>query len=802
MTPLRRTDARTWLQVLLVVVIGWFYFWTSVPEIHPGLISKSDSSYYNLLTRGFLKGQLSLDLVADPFLATLKNPYDGKERGQHGAHDISYYRGRYYIYFGVAPVILVFLPFRLLTGYFIDDSLVVPLFACGGLAMSVLLLRAVRARYFPRAPLLAVAGGILALGLANLVPMLLRRANVWEVPIAGGYFCCMAALYALFQAWHAPRRAMWLALASAALGLAVGSRPTYLLGCPALLLALASLVGEERRAGRARRLVLAALLPIATAGVLLALYNYLRFGDPTDFGWRRMLNVDQVATAQIFNWRFLWYNLRVYLLAPAGWGPYFPYVALARLPAAPAGFMLVEDPYGILPNIPVVLFGLATVGVGRLRQLEGRNRLAIYCAAVLTVAGGTGLMTASFAAATNRYMVDFLPAFIVLAAIGLLVLTARPWYRGGVARLCNGAIIVLLAFSALFNVLVSIRHNELFRAEHAELYSQVAHAGNLPSDVVDLLLRHEYGPVEMKVIFPEDKVGKIEPLVATGRDFLADYLFVHYLGRGLVRFAFEHTSRGSIVGEPVKIEPGAVQTLRVDLGSLYPPADHPYFDAMTPGEARRRQETVRVMLNGQVVLEQRSRFYDASSWQPSIGSFGAHPGDADRFSGKIISWRRLPEASLEEPLSPLFGLVRLALVLPPFSGPHSEPLLSSGETGHGDLVYVRYERAGQVSFGYDHWGKPGIVSAPVAAEPDSTHVVEIDAGTLHPEGRMIRTPQEMSGRHLLIRLDGRTVLDQPVLYWTCDPASVAIGLNAIEASTAEAQFSGRIVKQERVPPPP
>src|SRR5476651_2665636 len=136
MAPWRRLDAHAWFQAVLLLVIGWFYFWTAVPEWRPRLIARSNSSYYNLLTRGFMRGHLYLDLPVDPFLATLQNPSDPGQRGGHGAHDTSYFHGRYYIYFGVAPAVLVFLPFRLLTGSFIDDSLVVPLFACAGLGLA------------------------------------------------------------------------------------------------------------------------------------------------------------------------------------------------------------------------------------------------------------------------------------------------------------------------------------------------------------------------------------------------------------------------------------------------------------------------------------------------------------------------------------------------------------------------------------------------------------------------------------------------------------------------------------------
>ena len=790
-TRLRGNSAGGWWWAALLLPIGWFYFWTAVPEWRPGLIAKTNSSYYNLLTRGFLKGHLSLDLPADPFLATLRNPSDPIERGNHGLHDASYYQGKYYIYFGVTPVLLLFLPFRLLTGAFIDDGLAVPLFACGGLAMAFLLLRAVRARYFRATSSLAFAGCVLALGLANLVPMLLRRTSVWEVPISCGYFCAMTALYALFKAWHSPHRPAWLALASGAMGCAVGSRPTYLLGCSVLLLALVSMVREERQAARPRRLqlFLAACLPIAGVGVGLALYNYLRFGSPLDFGFRHLMNAEQVATERLFSWRFLWYNLRVYALAPAGWSPYFPYVALARLPLAPPGYLAVEDPYGILPNIPFVLlaFGIA------LRTPVERGRLGIFCAAVLAVAAGTGLMTASFGGAINRYMVDFLPAFIVLACIGLLAVAAQPWFRGWVGALAGAAIGGLLAYSALFNVLASVRHNELFRAEYPALYQRVAHEGNKPSALVDRWLGTAYGPVELKVVFPRDKIGALEPLLVTGRDFLADYLFVHYVSADSVQFGLEHTSRGTLLGPPMKIEPGAVQTLRIDLGSLYPPAGHPYFDAMSPAEALLRQETLRVTCNGEVALERRTPFYDASSRQPSIGSSAGRPGFIRPFSGKIVSLRRLPQAALAAPLEMLSGPLRLELILPPFQGSRTEPLLSMGEPGRGDLIYVRYESAKRISLGYDHWGLGGPVSAPIDVDYLATQVIEIDCGALHPEAVVVgRKPA--AERPLSIRLNGRTVFDLEAPFYPYQPYTAIVGINEIGASTALQLFSGNIVK--------
>ncbi|HEY5078919.1 MAG TPA: hypothetical protein VII43_03695, partial [Opitutaceae bacterium] len=278
MTRLRGLMAGSWLRSLLVLAIGWFYLWTAVPEWRAGMIGPSGGGYYNLLMKGFMKGSMAMDLPADPALARMKNPSDPEERGDHGLHDASYYRGRYFLYFGAAPVVLLFLPFHLLTGSFIDESLVPPVFAFLGLLASVWLLAAIRRRHFPGASAGAAAGCVVALGLANLVPVLLRRSNVWEVPITCAYACFMLGLCALFQALHGRRPAAWLALASASFGLAVASRPTYLFGCGAVLVPILA-HAWSRRAGSSllgdaalRRLALAAFLPLAAIGAVLALY--------------------------------------------------------------------------------------------------------------------------------------------------------------------------------------------------------------------------------------------------------------------------------------------------------------------------------------------------------------------------------------------------------------------------------------------------------------------------------------------------------------------------------------------------
>jgi len=771
------------LAAVLFLAIGWFYTWTVLPEPRPGLVGKDGNGYYNLQTRGFLKGELSLDMPADPFLATLKNPWDPAQREGHGPHDASYYRGRYYMYFGVTPVVLLFLPFRLLTGQFIDESLASLVFSLVGFAISAALVVALRRRYFPRSPMLALAGAILCVGMVQTVPILLRRASVWEVPITCAYACFAGALGAIYLACHSRHRAAWIAVASAALGLAVGARPVYLPGCLALAVPL---FWELRRAGGLRkalrdrtwlRFLAGAVIPAGLIGAGLAGYNIARFGSVMEFGQRYQISGDNGATVHFFNPRFLGYGLRLYWFEPAGWSPYFPYVMPVAPPPRPLGQLGVEDPYGIVPNMPFIVVGLGLLAVASRRRGTVSPPLGAFCLATLVGSVLTAMTVMSFGGITNRYMVDFVPGLAILASVGLLAIAET---MSIVWAIVVGAI---LTYSALFNVLASVRHNELMRAEHPDLYRALVHRWNEPSHLIDLWTHRAYGPVEMKVIFPTGEEGHNEPLVVTGQSFLADYLFVHYVTKNSVLFGMEHTSRGVTLGDPVTVKAGEVHTLLIDMGSLYPPAGHPYFDKVHPTLRYLLPSTVSVRLDGQVVLLRRAEFYDANAWTPSIGTSDGRPGYTHPFSGRIVSWRRAPEAGVQAPPDAgVRGKLLLEVTLPPFTEIRSEPILSTGETGRGDLVYVKYLSARQIALGYDHWGVGGPLSAALEVDPSVHQRIEIDTGAIDPAN---------PGR-LILKLNNQTIFDLPEPFYASDPDRLAIGTNAIHASTAAEVFTGLI----------
>ncbi len=777
---------------LVAVAVVWFFGWTASPEGSVWTQRGRAEDYYNSEIEGFRAGHLWMATEVPAALRALANPYDPAQNAPYRLHDASFYRGHYYLYFGVTPAILFFWPVRALTGRYASETQGVVFFCVVGYLASLGLLAAARRRYFPAAGLGTVAAGALSLGLLTMVPSLLRRPAVYEIPIACAYAGAMLTAAALWKALHADRPAPWTALASLAYGLTVGARPIYLFGSIFLLVPL-WLRLREGTTGRGppalARLALATVGPIAVVGAALMLFNFERFGSPLEFGQHYQLSGQPEAVISKFGLRFLSFNLRVYLAAPAGLSAYFPYVTVIHPPPVAPGQGGIEDPFGVLPNLPfVALFLLGPLAAA------GRPRLAGWMAAVAGVSLAAGVTLLFFCGASNRYMVDFLPGPVLVAALAVFALETRlqGWGRA-LARLGWGA---ALAWSALFGVLASIQHNDLLRINHPAVYAPLARLGNEPSHGLDELLGTSYGPLDLTLKFPTGRTGKLEPLLVSGVDFKSDYLYVFYPDSHHVMFGFEHTGYGGPVSEPVEVDFSREHRLHLELGALYPPREHPYFAGWPAAAVDDRLRRIRLSLDGEWLLDDPAACYDPVARLPRLGFSPTSDALGRKFSGVISAPRRVPVV----PPDP-FGAIRLFLDLPTGRTGRAEPLLTTGVTGRGDLIRIVYVDATHVRFVHDHWGVGGSSTPDLPINYADHHRIELSLGSLYPDGPWAAgvPPAELARarERVGVKLDSVTVLDVAEAAYPSDPGTIAIGSNGIGASEVEPAFTGKIAKALR-----
>lgn len=628
----------------LLALTGVFYLWTATTAGHALSFALPAHDLYGRLTDGFLAGRTSFLEEPPAELARLADPYDPAQNAPFVKyHDVTYYRGRYYLYFGPTPAVLLLAPWKLLTGASLPQHLAVVVFVWGAAAIAILTLRRVRDRFFPAQPSWTLLVAAIAVTIGSLWPVLLRRPLHYELAIASAAFCGLAGLFALLRAEEERRAGAWLALGGTMLGLAVAARPSFVFATASVLACWvwhrAKNSGQPWRTAW-RPLVRPALtlgLPFAVVILGLLAYNYARFGSVTEFGTSYMLaGSNQQGVAQL-GLRYVPINLYYHLFALPHLGAYFPFVLVTGFPPfSPAsGYGGQENMYGVLVTLPF-LWTLAALWPA-LKPRSPLRPWQAWARGVALLGLGNLALLLLLKGAANRYQLDYLPLLVVLAVVAWWMLDERS--QGWTRRLLRGAWVGAVGISVVFSVLVSLQHNELLKFHNPELYAALARTANGATEPLTRATR-ESGPLRVEVTLPLDRTGKLEPLVVTGVSFRADFLYIFYKDERRIQIGFEHTSYGGPLSPPFEIDYDVPHELVIEMGSLYPPREHPYWDTVPTEERERRKRTLRVRVDGRTILEGQVDFYDSSPGHIAVGRNPVSEAFGRRFTGVVRSVRR------------------------------------------------------------------------------------------------------------------------------------------------------------------
>jgi hypothetical protein len=782
--------------LIAALLLAWFYHWS--PSSFPArLLTEEPVGLYNEMTEALLAGQLSLLDEPDPRLIALDDPYDPAANAPFRRNDVSYRDGRYYLYYGIAPAISFHLPIRLLTGRYPAESTATLVYCLGTALLSVSVLLALRRRAFPGASPIVLVSGVIALCLANGYQAVLRHPSANHVAIAAAACFAMLALTLLFKAMaHRTAPSLpWLAAAGLAFSLAMASRPNYLFGAAALLVPL--FPWHARAPATSIRIALATVLPCALVAAALLALNAIRFGSPGEFGMRLMLGAwDQrelpdSGLAQVTS------NAWHYLASPPDWSPYFPF---ARSPTWLAT--------GIFMHVPLLWF-LPTAWL----SLRARGARSITAAAALLGIGilfyllilPSGNNEAVLASANSRYVFDFQPALMLLAAVGILAasqaLNRRPLLQGAVSAAAG------LACAASVVLTLSLDFQKL----PTNSYRPLARVLNLPPHILEGWAGQQFGPVEMEVTFPETGPGIVEPLLAVGDDRGGDVLLIRYEGNGRARLSLASQGSFGATGEPFDLRPGIARSAFISMGSLLPPEGHPMIDGLDEPDAAYLRRLARVTIDGEIVFEARSSFFAPAAAPVVAGRNPVLPDyGSPEFTGSMRQTGRAPVTAPFRTTQLLdgYGPLALAVVFPATPTGQNEPLIVSGVPQAGDFVVARIGQDQTVRIGIDHWGTQLVMGEPVPFIPGTTTRIEIHLGSLFPpRGHVLfadwdRDAIDRAKDHVRILLDGRTVLDRRLSTYESSPYDVTVGVNAIGGSTTAPVFSGQILGVDRLPMAP
>ena len=442
--------------------------WNGTSLVNTFEVGGDNAQQYAELAKAMAHGQLYLEEEPPQWLQDMADPYDKgardeaqKETGEPYLFDVAYHDGHYYVYFGVVPVVLFYLPFYLLTGANFPTAIGV-LIACVAFVLGCSALLDRFARYhFKRVSL-----GLYLLLQIPLVTCcgilyLLKFPTFYSLPIMLGLAFSVWGLYFWMRGRASAARSTgpekWYLAGSLCMALVVGCRPQLVvLSLLAFPLFWRPYITERRlftpRGGREFACLVA---PYAVVAAGLMGYNYARFGSLTDFGANYNLTVNDM-TKRGWNLGRLAPALFAYFLQPPCVTGVFPYVQPAPFDTTYMGQTIKEVTFGgILACLPVlwVLPFAKRILALRMRQRSTRTIMGVI---VVLLASGVivALLDAQMAGILQRYFADF--SFMFLAAVVLLAFIVNENLSPGTMaqNLLMKVLLVLVAVSVVYSVLV------------------------------------------------------------------------------------------------------------------------------------------------------------------------------------------------------------------------------------------------------------------------------------------------------------------------------------------------------------
>ncbi len=401
-----------------------------------------------------LKGQVYLDIEASDELLKLENPYDpGSRDGVLYLWDHAFYEGHYYMYFGIAPVYTVYLPFYLFTQEMPNN-----VFACFILAIYCCIIIPLTVfewarRFAPKTSPFLLAFASFVLIAVSGVYLHVSYSKQYQIPIlsatAMGFLFCYLALRALRckKAWS---RYVVFALAGVAYVATVASRPTMALMFLAPLPIVFFDILKPFELKKAAKDLCALGIPVMIGAALLMWYNYARFGNPLDFGQKYQLTVHEVSLYSLSGGMFGYAMIHYFFQMPTfDNNPPFPCRSLLQMNYG--RYVYVDRSIGAFA-FPTTLGALFTSAVISFKKDPGKAIAYLFipvCAIVLA------FVDFCLAGVHLRYVFDIVPMLTFLGLLVWIELCKRASGKNKATLVCVGIVLCMAALIVSYGLVIT-----------------------------------------------------------------------------------------------------------------------------------------------------------------------------------------------------------------------------------------------------------------------------------------------------------------------------------------------------------
>lgn len=457
--------------VMLVMISALFPTQKAVRETV--VYDKEDISGYSQYIKqfdAFEKGQLYLDIVPDAKLTSLKNPYDPNARVRRGVKylwDHAFYDGKYYSYFGIAPILMVYYPFYIICGSLPNDALACFILAIYAIIFTVLAYKEVVIRFCKKPNIYLFLLGAVAVVCASGVYLGVYCSDVYYIAVLSAQAFAMAFVFFAFRAMREQKllkRMILLVLSAAALVLTVLSRPTVAVMCicvfPIFIEYLINGIKEIKRGNKkaARPLCLTVgsfVLPLMLGAAFVMWFNHARFGSPFDFGAKYQLTVNDISENKI-EFKFLFSAIFSFLINPLRYKKGTPFLCAANKILTPEGSRYIYSDKSVGAFAYGVTLGILFYPyVMHLDRKENKRDTAknvfVLMAAILCLV--MAFLDFCMAGVNMRYIYDISYILALVSSFILLDIQSRTNGKGKIVFTALATILFLMSVYTDFCVL-------------------------------------------------------------------------------------------------------------------------------------------------------------------------------------------------------------------------------------------------------------------------------------------------------------------------------------------------------------
>ena len=392
---------------------------------------------FEMLAEALAQGKPYLLENPPQALIDMDNPYSYQGRLAAGVegealYDVAYYNGHYYVYFGVGPIITIYLPYYLVTGSHIPNYLIV--FGIGVLlagAWLMILYEIIRKYFKDFSFALYIACSFLFTATCGLT-YVISRPSFYAVPMTLGVVSSLFGLAFWMKAIEVDYDAeggvvvkcispLYVCLGSLFMAYVAACRPQLLLGSFIAVILFWRAVFKDRKLF-SKDSILATVcfvVPYVVIAALLMYYNFIRFGSPFDFGSNYNLTFNDLTYRGFRLDRFLYATVG-FMFIPAKVSNHFPYFHPAEYLSRYQGYTADEQLLGGLFYNNLYL--LSVVFIPKCRKFIKDKAIFIASLVMPVFAVVIMVVDANMAGVVNRYFVDFswfiiIPFFVMLGYV-------------------------------------------------------------------------------------------------------------------------------------------------------------------------------------------------------------------------------------------------------------------------------------------------------------------------------------------------------------------------------------------------